>query len=887
MTELREQLQHSLGATITLERELGGGGMSRVFVATDNALSRAVVVKVLPPEMSAAVSIERFKREISVAARLQHPHIVPLLSAGEMDGVPYFTMPFVRGESLRARLARHGEMPISEAVRVLREIASALAYAHAHGVVHRDIKPDNILFSDDAAMVTDFGVAKALSASSNGDHGGVTSLGVALGTSAYMAPEQATADPSTDNRADIYAFGVLAYEVLTGRSPFFGRNAAQLLAAQVQEVPEPISRRRSSVPPALAALIMRCLEKRPADRPQTAAEVVHALDDITTPSGGSVPTNAGLAATTQTSTPSPSRDIPRGRIAIVAAIAVVGLAAFLVLRPGRSPGDATASKRVAVLPFENQGSAEDEYFADGVSDEIRGKLSTIRGLEVIARGSSTPYKKTTKSPQQIAKELGVHYLLTAVVRWEKQPSGSVVHVSPELVEVEGNAAPTSRWEKRFDEPLTNVFKVQSDIASQVASALNVALGAPAQAQLAERPTQNLDAYDAYLKGMAALGEGRTDPPSLRRLAGFFEQAVALDSSFAAAWAQMAAADALTYTNGVPIPALLNKAGEAAERAVALAPNSGQAHAILARVLIVQGDAKRALAANARALALAPNDAAVLSRAASTLRTEGRFDEAVSVAKRATALDPRASSAFNGLATSLLYLRHPDEALQAAAQGRRLAPKSFFAMELQAVAHLQRGDFAGARGIPAGATEVDRSALVAYFANYWDLYWVLDEAQQQLVLQLTPSAFDNDRAGWAIARAEIYALHKDTIRMRAYADTARAAFEAQLRDEPNDWQRHAIRGVALAYLGKKAEAEGELSKAVQLRPVTTDAYNGPYILHLRLRAHLLLGETDTALRELEELLNIPYHLVTKASLRIDPTFAPLRGNPRFEQLAGAR
>jgi serine/threonine protein kinase len=293
--DLRERLESSLANTYTLDRELGGGGMSRVFAASETALGRRVVVKVLPPELAAGVSTERFKREISVAARLQHPHIVPLLSAGETEGLHYFTMPFVEGESLRVRLARRGELPVSEAVRILREIASALAYAHDRGVVHRDIKPDNVLFSGDVAMVADFGVAKALVAA-GGDvrTGTVTSLGVALGTPAYMAPEQASADPNTDYRADVYAFGVLAYEMLTGLPPFTAKNPSQLLAAHVTEPPVPIAQRRQNIPPALGALIMRCLEKRPADRPQTAAEIVHALDDITTPSGGTEPTSAVL-----------------------------------------------------------------------------------------------------------------------------------------------------------------------------------------------------------------------------------------------------------------------------------------------------------------------------------------------------------------------------------------------------------------------------------------------------------------------------------------------------------------------------------------------------------------------------------------------------------------
>src|SRR5437870_1822326 len=249
--------------------------MARVFVAEQTALDRKVVIKLLPPETAAQVSLERFKREILLAAKLQHPHIVPLLTAGEANGLPYFTMPFVDGESLRVRLARHGELPVNQAIRMLREIASALAYAHEHGIVHRDIKPDNVLLSGGSAMVTDFGVAKALSASSNAEHGGITSLGVALGTPAYMSPEQASADPSVDHRADIYSVGVLAYELLTGQPPFAGRTPQNLLAAHVTEAPEAITRRRASLPPALAALVMRCVEKRPADRPQSASAVVH------------------------------------------------------------------------------------------------------------------------------------------------------------------------------------------------------------------------------------------------------------------------------------------------------------------------------------------------------------------------------------------------------------------------------------------------------------------------------------------------------------------------------------------------------------------------------------------------------------------------------------
>jgi serine/threonine-protein kinase len=287
--DLREQLQDSLGEAYRIERELGGGGMSRVFLALETSLQRRVVVKVLLPELAAGVSVERFRREIHLAAQLQHPHIVPLLSAGESVGLPYFTMPYVDGESLRARLLRERELPVPHAVRVLRDVAAALGYAHAQGVVHRDIKPDNVLLSHGVAVVTDFGVAKALTVSTGPDAAaqkpGLTSLGITLGTPTYMAPEQGAADPAMDHRVDLYAFGVMAYEMLAGEPPFTGPSPQAVLGAHIAGIPKAIAARRPGTPPLLGHLIMKCLEKRPADRPQSADEVIGALDMLSTPSG--------------------------------------------------------------------------------------------------------------------------------------------------------------------------------------------------------------------------------------------------------------------------------------------------------------------------------------------------------------------------------------------------------------------------------------------------------------------------------------------------------------------------------------------------------------------------------------------------------------------------
>jgi tetratricopeptide (TPR) repeat protein len=327
--DLRDRLQSALGDAYRIERELGGGGMSRVFLAEEVRLGRQVVVKVLPPEMAAGVNMDRFEREIHLAAKLQHPHIVPLLAAGSEGDLLYYIMPHVEGQSLRARLAREHELPIGETVRILRDVCDALAYAHGHGIVHRDVKPDNVLFSGKHALVTDFGVAKAVAESTGKT--ALTSLGVALGTPAYMAPEQAAADPNTDHRADLYAVGALGYEMLAGRPPFTGPTPQAVLTAHMTAQPEPVTKYRDSVAPALAALIMQCLAKHPADRPQSAEELLGRLEATTTPTGGVTPAapepvSSGTAAAIRRAHPA--------RVAglfALAALGVLGLA-YLLMR---------------------------------------------------------------------------------------------------------------------------------------------------------------------------------------------------------------------------------------------------------------------------------------------------------------------------------------------------------------------------------------------------------------------------------------------------------------------------------------------------------------------------------------------------------------------------
>jgi len=328
MSDLTDRLQRALGTTYRLERELPGGGMSRVFLATEVHLARPVVVKVLPPEMAAAVQTERFAREIQVAASLQHPHIVPLLTAGSAEGLAWYVMPYVEGESLAAKLAREGALPVNEALRILRDVVDALAYSHERGVVHRDVKPDNVMLSGRHALVTDFGVAKAVGASSSGK-GALTTGGIALGTPTYMSPEQAAADPHVDHRADLYAVGVMAYELLTGRTPFVAMTPQAMLAAHVTAYPDHITLHRPSLQPGLAAAVMRCLEKHPADRWQSSAELAAVIDAAATPSGGLTPVPTSPHAAVRAEAEETLRRSAPLRVAGLFALATVGVVAVV------------------------------------------------------------------------------------------------------------------------------------------------------------------------------------------------------------------------------------------------------------------------------------------------------------------------------------------------------------------------------------------------------------------------------------------------------------------------------------------------------------------------------------------------------------------------------
>ncbi|MEP7067495.1 MAG: protein kinase [Gemmatimonadota bacterium] len=902
MSDLLEQLRVGMN-NYTIERELGRGGMATVFLAQDGRHGRPVALKVLHPELAASLGPERFQREIRVAARLQHPHILTVHDSGVVEPIPgsggtpayWFTMPYVEGESLRSRLVRERQLPIDQALQIARESARALDYAHQHGVIHRDIKPENILLTEDGStLVADFGIARALVGEE-----GLTQTGIAIGTPAYMSPEQASADKSTDARTDVYALGAVLYEMLAGEQPYTGATAQAVILKRFTEPVPSVRTTRPNVPEAVDTAIQRALAPVPADRFGSAAEFARAIGSAATSAAAPAQTAAERvtsAAPASPASPAPSvvaKSGERRRVPVFAAALIVGfllgLGVLFAWRQSRVSTSANGARVLAVLPFENLGDSANAYLADGITNELRGKLSELSTIQVIARGSSAQYRHTTKTPQEIARELGADYLLTATVQWEKRPDGtSRVRVSPELVDVSEGHAPRTKWQQPFDASITDVFQVQADIANQVASALDVALGSGQRQTLTEKPTANLAAYDAYLKGEATQGLIIADANTLKSAINFYEQAVALDSTFARAWTQLSRANSSYYFTASPSPAFATAAKQALEHAVALAPGKPETQLAYGEYQeFVDKDLKAALASYQEGIRLAPENPDLLTSAALAEQSLGRWDEAEKNLERGRTIDPRSPTPSRRLAQTLLRLHRYPEGMTEVNRSLKVVPSNLDLLQCKVMLYLAQGDLASARMVTRSVpATVEPTGLVAYFGNYWDLAWVLDDSQQQLLLRLTPSAFDGDRGTWGIVLAQTYYFRGDHERARIYADSARLGLEQSLASTPNDAQRRVIHGLALAYVGRKADAEAEGERAVSLLPASRDNYLGSYIQHQLARIYTLTGNHNKAMDQIESLLKMNYYL-SPAWLRIDPNFAPLKDNPRFERLIATK
>lgn len=877
MTDLRTQLQTALDSAYTLGRELGRGGMATVYLAQDVKHDRKVALKVMHPELAATLGPERFQREIRTTARLQHPNILTVLDSGEAAGQLWYTMPLVEGESLRSRLQRERQLSVDDALQITREVADALGYAHTQGVVHRDIKPENILLSGGHALVADFGVARALQAAGSDQ---LTQTGMSVGTPAYMSPEQSLADPIIDGRSDLYSLGCVLYEMLAGEAPYTGPSAQAIVAKRLREPVPHVRTVRETVPVAVDQALERVLSKTPADRFPTAVAFVRALT-VAAPPSLTRPEHPSVRTTTRWSP-------PRG--AIVATAGILGLltAGALWQRhrsgdhvAGSTPGSA-ATTRLAVLPFENTGDSADAYFADGVTDAVRDKLTALPGLEVIASTSSGEYRRTHKSPQQIGQELGVRYLLIGKVRWAKAPGQATrVQVRPELIETRNGA---QRWGDPFNATMTDVFEVQAQIASKVAGALHVALDPSARELLAERPTANLAAYDAYLRGQEVSRDLATDDPvALRHAITLYEQATASDPSFAIAWAQLARARSELYWAGVPGPELDEAAHHAAQQALTLAPAKAEGHLALGTYYFrVTRDNRKALAEFAEGHRLSPTSADLLTAMGVTEQSLGHWDAALSHFQSSQTLDPIAVSSVRNLGTALFQLRRYALALAAFDHGLSIAPDNMDLMRSKALTYLAQGDLTSAQGLVRTMVAADSTTAARYMASFGLTAWALTDAQQDILLRLSAGDFDNDQVARGLAFARTYELRGDLEKSRIYGDSVSAFLKKALIRTPKDGVGHVLYGLALAYGGRHPEAITEGEHGAALLPVASDALDGTWVLATLARVYMMTGEVDKALDALEELLRVPSYL-SPGWLRIDPTFDPLRSNPRFQKL----
>ncbi|UCF41025.1 MAG: protein kinase [Gemmatimonadota bacterium] len=880
MPDLRQRLSTALGGRYRLLRELGRGGAAVIYLAEDLKHDRKVALKVLRPDLAASLGTDRFLREIKIAAQLAHPHILPLHDSGEAQGFLYYVMPVVEGESLQERL-RDGPMPVQEAVALLHDVFDALQHAHHRGVVHRDIKPGNVMLSGRHALVTDFGVAKALAVAAEGDQ--LDTAGVVLGTPAYMAPEQATADPGIDHRADIYAVGVLAYEMLTGRTPFGGGTAQAVLSAQVAKDPDHVLVHRPDLPPELADMVMKCLEKNPADRWQEVDEAVRELDRLViTPSGGTDRVAAGPFA----------MQVLGGRRGLAAALAVVALAVALVtvlLTGGR--GAATGPDRpvVVVLPFQNLGPPEDEFFANGVTDAITARLATLGSLGVISRTSAMQFRESELSPREIGAELGADYVLEGTVQRERphDPS-SRVRIIPQLIRASDD---THVWASVYDEDMTEVFRLQSEIADRVVRAMDVALLEGGREPVESPPTADLQAYELYLRGhdylAGALGAG--DANARRIAIDFFEQAIDLDPGFALAWAELSTAHIWLYHYFVdPSDERLQQAKAAVDTALALDPALPGAHLAMGLYHYwgAEPDRARALEEFQHVVEREPSNAYARTLMAVLQAARGEWDEAVENAAMAAALDPRDPEwAANAGVFHMLVRRYADAA-RYLGLALGIAPDMAAAHHLRIALYLRwQGDTARAHAAVREMLQRTTPGQVALALVEGAPSLLVGGTYDSIIEPLTPASVSGPLPfDYYYLKAEFYRMRGRLPRSRAYYDSLRTAVRAAALARAGDPTLTTLLARAEAGLGRRQEA---MAQAALLEREIRES--GDALLTMGLRSSLvwtyaMLGEVDAALDHLGALLASP-SMMSTPYLQVAQFPEELRRHQRFRALLG--
>lgn len=642
MADSLPRLQAALAGRYRIERELGRGGMATVYLANDVKHHRQVAIKVLRADLATLLGPERFLREVEIAAKLNHPHILPLYDSGDADGFLFYVMPYIKGESLRAKLEREQQLSVEESLAVTRQAASALGHAHAHGVVHRDVKPENILLHEGEAMVADFGIALAASATPDER---LTETGLVLGTPEYMSPEQAMSESALDARSDLYSLACVLYEMLAGEPPYTGPNARALLAKQLVDPVPAIRRLRAAVPAAVEQAIMKALANAPADRFSSASAFVEAL---TAPAGARLTT-------------------------------------------------------VAVLPFLNlSADPENEYFADGLTEDVIAHLSKMRALKVISRSSVMPFKKRLESLKEIGAKLGAATLLEGSVR----RVGDRVRIVAQLIDAETDQ---HLWAETYDRQLTDIFVIQTDVALNIAAALKAELSIDEQTRVRKEPTSDVQAYQLYVEGRHWLVKYTT--PAMQRAIVYFERAIARDPGYALAYASVAMAYAELAEGGALAPEVaVRQARDAGANALRLDPTLGEAHCAVAQLNQLDFDWAAAEQEFKRALELSPSSADTYDLYGRMCAGLERYEEAIALVRRAQELDPLAHR--TDVAAALLRAGRYDEAALEAARALEDDPDYDRAHTTLGWAYLKKGM------TDAGLGELERAVALSPTNSQW-------------------------------------------------------------------------------------------------------------------------------------------------------------------------